>query len=241
MKYYGVIEPPKKDGKVLKILIVGMLIIIAALSYMLYSTYNERQSEMEELKAEIKALKAENESITNQLSFTETKLDNAKSSYEKAMSWLESANQSVVEQNKLATQYKNEAEFWKSKYVGTDTDSTDLQTTFYSTEELVKAIRANPTKYANQKVTVLGTFYIDNSEKGVFDLPANKEVPTYVGVAERYYINKSSINTLFKSDSPSTVLRTGDYIKITGTVVIEFDELYLMSCDYEMVQLREDR
>ena len=225
MKNYGVIEPPKKDGKALKILIVGMLIIIAALSYIFYSTYNEKQNEIAALKNEINEIKSENESLSNKLSSTTTKLNDLHAKYNNQQEEIRSLNKSLSDSQDKINTWQDEAKMWKDKYLGSNTDSTDLQTTFYSTEELVKAIRANPTKYVNQKVTVLGTYYIYKSETTVYDLPNGAPIPTHspdhFDVADYYYVNLSGIDVIFKNNSTSSVLRTGDYIKITGIEAVE--------------------
>ena len=141
----------------------------------------------------------------------------------------------------LFNEKQQEISALKEEIANLQEETDDLQTTFDSTEDLVKAIRSTPTQYADKTVTVIGTFYVNDGRKGVFDLPENEEVSDFIGVRLRYFINQSGIDTVFKNGSVSSVLKTGDYIKITGVVAINSDEFYLENCDYEMVTLREDR
>jgi hypothetical protein len=215
------------------------LVIIAALSILLYFTYTKSQKEIATLKDEIVELKSENESLGSKLYSTDTKLNNLQTKYDSAEEQIESISKSLII-------YQNEAKMWKNKYLGIDNDNSNLPTSFASTKELVSAIRTNPTQYADKTVTVIGTFYVYNGEKGIFDMPLNTNDVIFasefdsIGVKLRYYINQSNINTIFQSSSLSTVLRSGDYIKITGVVAIDSD-VYLKDCNYELVQLRENR
>jgi hypothetical protein len=208
------------------------LVIIAALSILLYFTYTKSQKEIATLKDEIVELKVENESLGGKLYSTDAKLNNLQTKYDSAEEEIKSMTKSLII-------YQEEAKMWKNKYLGIDNDNSNLPTSFASSEALVNAIRTNPTQYVDKTVTVVGTFYINDGQTGIFNLPPNTQVPT-TGVALRYYIrNCGGINTTFKSNSMSTVLRTGDYIKITGVVAID-SEVYLKDCDYELLKLYEN-
>ena len=221
-----------------KIFLSFLLLTIAGLTYMFYTTYNDNQSKIATLEAEINELKLQNENLKSELDFSDAKLNSSITNFNNLQAQYNSVSA-------LLTQYKDEAKMWKDKYLAGNDNSSNLQTTFTSTKELVNAVRSKPTQYANQEVTVIGTFYIYKTEKAVFDLPDGVEVPSssadVFDVRVSAYKTLSGIDVVFSDNAMDSVLRRGDYIKITGVVSIGSDGPYLKDCSYELLQLRENR
>lgn len=135
-------------------------------------------------------------------------------------------------------EYQDEIELWKTKYLGAD--SATSSDTFESVDALLFAIRTNPTAYTNKKVTVIGTICKGDSILALVDLD---EIPSKSsGVAFRYEVrNNPNIDIEITNDLQYTVSKTGDYVKLTGTVIISNDSISLSNCTYEMIALADER
>ena len=134
--------------------------------------------------------------------------------------------------------YQEEIELWKAKYLGAN--STTESNVFESVNSLLYAIRTNPSDYTNKKVTVIGTICKSDSILALVDL---NEIPSKSsGVAFRYEVrNNPNIDIEIADDLQYTVSKTGDYVKLTGTVIISNDSISLINCTYEMIALADER
>ena len=102
---------------------------------------------------------------------------------------------------------------------------------FDSIANLLTAIKKNLQQYENIQVSVKGYILEINEQLTLTDVSGKG------GAMNRYYAKKSANIKLFMLDHKTiTVLDTGDYVRISGTVKISDTEIYLDSCDYEMIE-----
>lgn len=108
--------------------------------------------------------------------------------------------------------------------------------TFESVDELKIAIKKEPKYYSNKQVTVKGTAIAYDDSFLLADLSISG-----VGLMEEFYARQNSITVIIPDDILCSVLETGDYIKIAGTVNISNGEIYLDNCTYTMIITANER
>ena len=111
--------------------------------------------------------------------------------------------------------------------------------TFSTVSELKNAIKKNPKYYNDEEITILGTAMTIDSEVLLVDFSGSS-----LGAMDRYEIRQDTnryITILIPDDVLLTVLETGDYIRLSGTVKISDGEIYLDDCEYTMIKTYEER
>ena len=122
------------------------------------------------------------------------------------------------------------------------TDDNDPYT-FESVQDLKLAIKKNPEMYENKQVTVKGSILKTEGQVIVSDAAPLHVGDTYNGsslMAEREFRQeanaKPNIGIVMSKDNMSTLLDSGDYVKIIGVVTITNFSVYLNNCTYEMIK-----
>ena len=166
---------------------------------------------------------------------------------------LDISEEALQSQKTLTEQYKSEAERWKNKLLNSDPDNVTYADSFNSVEELNVAIKKNPTYYNNKRIKVVGTIIkYDNEDGNIFDLDTyivddnGSDFSTYdefdFYVWMRYNRNSKGIIPIeITDDLQYTVVETGDYVKMYGTVKISNGEIYLTNCEYSIIATRDER
>ena len=119
-----------------------------------------------------------------------------------------------------------------------ETDASDIPVinnndpyTFENIADLLTAIKKNLDQYENMQVSVKG-FVLEIDEHITLT-----DVPGDGGVKHRHDANNSAkITIIMINEKKMTVLDEGDHVRISGTVKISDTEIYLDSCDYEMIK-----
>ena len=131
--------------------------------------------------------------------------------------------------------------------------NNELQTTFLAVEDLISAITASPSKYQGVIVTVLGTAcrfdkYIcvsDMSDEELNTFPMREMNNSNTGRIRfsAACLDTHNVKCYFNSASISSYpfVYYGDFIRISGTISITEEKVYLNNCSYETVKLFEDR
>ena len=123
-----------------------------------------------------------------------------------------------------------------SNYLGTSINKDDDPFTFESVDELKIAIKKEPKYYNNKQVTVKGTAIAYEDCILLVDFNG-----TDFGAMERYESKKNSVVIIIPDDVLYSVLETGDYIEVNGTVAISDGKTYLDNCDYTMIATCKER
>ena len=120
-----------------------------------------------------------------------------------------------------------------------DTDPTEETTattddndpnTFETVAKAKAAIKKEPSRYENNRITVKGS--VLKRDNGIILSDARGDG----GVMFRAEALRSPNITIIMSDEKLVaLLESGDYVKITGTVKISDAEIYLDACEYEMI------
>lgn len=119
-----------------------------------------------------------------------------------------------------------------------ETDASDIPVinnndpyTFENIADLLTAIKKNLDQYENMQVSVKGIVLEIDEYITLTDVPGDG------GVKHRYDANNSAkITIIMINEKEMTVLDEGDHVRISGTVKISDTEIYLDSCDYEMIK-----
>ncbi|MEE0969612.1 MAG: hypothetical protein U0M06_09600 [Clostridia bacterium] len=148
-------------------------------------------------------------------------------------------------QKTLTEQYRAEAELWKNKLLNSDPDNVTYSDSFNSVKELNAAIKKNPTYYNNKRIKVVGTIYKDDDDNVIaddngYDFSAFTHFDYRIW-ARREENSKGIISIEITDDLQNTVVETGDYVKMYGTVIISNGEIYLTDCEYSMIATRDER
>lgn len=117
----------------------------------------------------------------------------------------------------------------------TEENSASNESTYV--QDLNLEIKKNPKEYNGKQITIKGYALYYLSELYLSDLCAN-------GVADRYEISqntKSKVEIVIADEVLLTVLETGDYIELTGTVTISDGKVYLDNCTYTMITAYEEK
>lgn len=131
--------------------------------------------------------------------------------------------------------YKSHSGTETSFYVSTSNKDDGDLFTFESVDELKVAIKKEPKYYNDMQVTVKGTAIAYDSVLLV-DFSGSD-----FGAMERYEAKKNSITIIITDDILYSVLETGDYIEVYGTVKISNGEFYLDNCRYTMIKTANER
>jgi len=177
-------------------------------------------------------------------------LNNARSSRDQYLSdannlrdQLQNAWSERSKQKQLAAQYQAEAEAWKQKLLAYDADNITYSDSFNSVYDLLLAIKENPNEYNKKTVKLVGTaikydggtFLIDHSDsEAITPKLSSAKILLLKGKKNEA---KQLIEISVKDDLLYTVLETGDYIKIYGTIKISNGNIILDSCTYELVTI----
>lgn len=179
--------------------------------------------------------------------------NNLNSKNEALQSKLDHSEEALQSQKTLTEQYRAEAEQWKDKFLNSDPDNVTYSDSFNSVKELNAAIKKNPTYYNNKRIKVVGTIIkYDNEDGNSFDLETyivddnGSDFSTYDDfdfyIWMRYNRNSEGIIPIeITDDLQYTVVETGDYVKMYGTVKISNGEIYLTDCEYSMIATRDER
>ena len=130
-----------------------------------------------------------------------------------------------------------------------NTDTTPVTTddndpyTFELVQDLKLAIKKNPEMYENKQITVKGSILKTDGKVIVSDAAPLSIDDTFNGstlMAEVEFRKRANANPniaiVMSKDNTATLLDSGDYVKIIGTVTITNSEVYLGSCTYEMIK-----
>ena len=105
--------------------------------------------------------------------------------------------------------------------------------TFANTEELLNAIKHNPSHYNGKVIAVEGIV-----EKREYEITLWK----YKESAFKYdRAQAPSIIIIISDPLQQSVLGWGDYIKLQGTVTISNGEVYLDNCTYTMIKTSDEQ
>ena len=131
--------------------------------------------------------------------------------------------------------YKSHGKMETSIDVSTSIYNDEDPFAFGSVDELKNAIKKEPKYYNDMQVTVKGTAIAYDSVLLV-DFSGSD-----FGTMERYEAKKNSITIIITDDILYSVLETGDYIEVYGTVKISNGEFYLDNCRYTMIKTANER
>ena len=162
---------------------------------------------------------------------------------EELQSKLDHSEEALQSQKTLAEQYRAEAELWENKFLNSDPDDVTYSDSFNSVEELNAAIKNNPTFYNNKRIKVVGTIYKDDDFLDIAD-DNGCDFSAFTHIEFRIYKRnypKYVISIEIADDLQYTVVETGDYVKMYGTVKISNGEIYLTDCEYSMIATRDER
>lgn len=138
---------------------------------------------------------------------------------------LNEAEHELWETQKQMEEYKKELD----AYNPTTTD------TFANTEELMNAIKHNPSHYNGKVVVVEGIVKKTNDEISLANFN-DRYSSGSIGRLTSPYIRICILDTLQQS-----VVDYGDHIKLKGTVTISNGEIYLDNCTYTMIATSAER
>ena len=131
----------------------------------------------------------------------------------------------------------------------TNTAPKENQFTFKTVNDLVVAIKRNPSVYANEKITVKGTVLKKNDHNAICDL---SDIPDYLSSSLEYDVreyriyrnckeNNSGIDIVFGDDLSYSVVTAGDYVELCGTVQISNGEIKIDNCKCEIITFASER
>ena len=132
--------------------------------------------------------------------------------------------------------YKSYGEMETSIDIATSINDDGDPFTFRSVDELKIAIKKEPKYYNDMQVTVNGTVIAYDDSVLLADLSGSG-----VGLMEEFYARQNSITIIITDDILYSVLETGDYIEVYGTVKISNGEFYLDNCRYTMIKTANER
>lgn len=218
--------------------VLGVAVI--ALTVTLILTINSNTKTVDELNSK-------NEQLQEELIQTETKRDSLASQLESTKASLETQKKLVSKYQAAASEYQSEVESLKNKLISSDPDNITYSDSFDTVDELMVAIKKHPTEYVGKQVKVVGTILKDEEGGSVTLSDVHLDYEDIIN-AERYNFlvhyysrNYPSIATIIADDVQYTVLETGDYVKMYGTVTISNGEIYLSNCEYSMITTRDER
>lgn len=214
--------------------ILGIAVI--ALSVILVLTSNSNTKTIDELNSK-------NEQLQEELTQTKTKRDSLSSQ-------LESTKAALETQKKLTSKYQSEVASLKNKLISSDPNNVTYAYSFNSVEALMTAIKKNPTEYNNKQVKVVGTviktdhegasYIVDDDGYDFSSITSNYDVQ-YSVWKKTQKEQGSIISVVITDDIQYTVVESGDYVKMYGTVKISNGEIYLANCEYSMIATRNER
>ena len=138
-----------------------------------------------------------------------------------------------------------------------ETDTTEITTvtendmfSFDSVNDLITAIKKNPTTYNKKQVNVLGTVIKDDYEGNSYIVDDDDFDFSYVNSSfdVRYYAwlktqkeTNATMSVVITDDVSYAVVATGDYVKMHGTVKIHDGKIYLDDCECEIITCASER
>ena len=176
--------------------------------------------------------------IENQLESANKEIQGYQTEIASLRKKLESANKKIQDyQAEIASLRKQ-----LSSSNSSNTNSNNSKYSFNSVEALLKAIKKDPTAYNNVQIKVVGSALKGTTTSGqkalLFDLPSNSTLNSdfdynyWIWRLEKESSHPQIYFTL-TDNIQFTVLSSGDYIKVTGTVRIANNQIYLDNCSYE--------
>lgn len=108
--------------------------------------------------------------------------------------------------------------------------------------DLLQAIKKNPTKYNNKSVSLKGTIYKKDGITLLLDFHDDIDFELTGGVQERYEAQRHpSIEVILLDNIQSYVVESWDYVKITGTIKITSEKIYLANCECTIILTKDER
>lgn len=147
----------------------------------------------------------------------------------------------LSKQQQLTAQYQADAEQWKQKLLAYDAENITYSDSFNSVYDLLMAIKENPNEYNKKTVKLMGTAIKYDGGTFLIDRSDSEAITPKLSSAKILLLKgkkneaKQLIEISVKDDLLYTVLETGDYIKIYGTIKISNGNIILDSCTYELV------
>lgn len=119
---------------------------------------------------------------------------------------------------------------------------------FETVNDLLIAIKRNPSNYGNEKITVKGTILKKNDHTAICDLSDVADLsPSLEFDVEEYSIyrkykgNNLCMDIVFYDDLSHSVVTTGDYVELCGTVKVSNGEVILDNCECEIIKFASER
>lgn len=140
--------------------------------------------------------------------------------------------------------------------ISKDTETTEVATTpqsdsisFDTVNDLIIAVKRNPSTYADKKVTVKGTilkekdYYTavcDLSDISDLSYSSGFDFEAYL-IYDKYKEYNYCIDIEFCDDFTYAVSSKGDYVELCGTVMVSNGELILGNCECEIIEFASER
>lgn len=127
-------------------------------------------------------------------------------------------------------------------------DNVKVPFSFDTVNDLITAVKSNPSTYANKKITVKGTILKKNDHTAVCDLSdvsglsssLEFDVSEYA-IYRKYKENNFCIDIVFYDDLSYSVATTGDYVELGGTVKVSNGKIILDNCECEIIKFASER
>ena len=129
----------------------------------------------------------------------------------------------------------------------TATTHNDLYS-FATVNDLIIAIKRNPTAYRNKEVTVTGTILKKNTYIAICDLSYVADLSASLDFSVREYSvytnckeNNMCIDIIIYDDMAYAAVTSGDYVKLSGSIKAADGALYLDDCECEIIKFASER
>ena len=178
-----------------------------------------------------------------EISLMQAKLNACESSLKNYKTWYNDSKDELADAKAQISDLQKENKALKDKIANSDPANVKYSYSFNSVFELMTAIKKNPSAYNNKQVKVVGTIYkqkvsgVESKillDKNSFPSLSSSDIQHYIWKAESNEAN-TLIDIVIADTVMDTVLGTGDYIKLYGTVRISNGEIYLDKCSYDLI------
>jgi hypothetical protein len=236
-----------KNGGLIALCII-LIILVAGLSVVLLFSIKHTQDKVSELNGTIEQLNKEIKQTKNKFAECNSDLTYYKNVFTQTRDKLTEANALTTQQSAKISSLEATIQTLKQKLAQSDPTNVKYSYSFDSVSTLLSAIKKNPNEYVNKQVKVVGTAY-NTKTNGVFetvlfdmsssesfpDTPSSEfEIENHVFL-KRKRENGELITIEITDEVMLTVLESGDYIKLYGTVRVANGEIYLDWCSYDRI------
>ncbi|MBE6582330.1 MAG: hypothetical protein E7648_03600 [Ruminococcaceae bacterium] len=231
-------EEKRKNHSQKKGGLVALCVILAILSVSLSVAMFFSIKDILQLKNETK----------EELALMQANLNACESNLENYKTWYNDSKDALADAKAQISALQKENEALKEKLASSDPANVKYSYSFNSVLELMTAIKKNPSAYNNKQVKVIGTAIKKETngerETLLLDLSSGEVLPDTSSTSFdiEYYIwlqrkeeTGKIIDITIADDVFYAVLKTGDYIKLYGTVCISNGEIDLDKCSYDLI------